>query len=196
MNAPLLTLSIQQEYHAVGARRRARQIAELLGFDQQDQIRITTAASEIVRNALMYGRGGKVEFWIHQTPPPPGVFEIRVSDKGPGIVDLNHVLSRQYHSPTGMGCGIVGARRLMDDFEIQSSPGAGTTVSLRKRLPSKVQAFTVKRVAEISGELARLEPQDVHEELQHQNQELLRTLDELNRRQEEMTRLNKELEDT
>jgi len=196
MNAPLLTLSIQQEYHLVGARRRARQIAEELGFDTQDQIRIATAASEIVRNALMYGRGGKVEFWIHQTPSEPGVFEIRVSDKGPGIADLKRVLSGQYHSPTGMGCGIIGARRLMDDFDIQSSPGAGTTVSLRKRLPSKVQAITVKRVAEISETLARLEPQDIHEELQHQNQELLRTLDELNRRQEELTHLNNELEDT
>ena len=196
MNIPLLTLSIQQEYHLVGARRRARQIAELLGFDPQDQIRIATAVSEIVRNALMYGRGGKVEFWIHHTGPAPGIFEIRISDQGPGIADLNRVLSGQYHSPTGMGCGIIGARRLMDDFEIQPSPGEGTTVSLRKRLPSKVPALTMKRVTEISGELARLEPQDVHEELQHQNQELLRTLDELNKRQEEMTRLNKELEDT
>src|SRR4029079_3157784 len=99
------------------ARRRARQLAARLDFDVQDQTRIGTAVSEIARNAYRYGGGGKVEFNLEGSTPPQ-VFLIRISDRGPGIPQLEQVLSGEYHSPTGMGLGIVGARRLMDQFHI------------------------------------------------------------------------------
>lgn len=194
MIGPILTLTIQQEHHVVAARRRARQIAELLGFDAQDQIRIATAVSEIARNALKYGGGGKAEFSALSRSALQAL-EVKISDRGPGVADLQNVLDGRYHSPTGMGIGIIGARRLMDDFEISSAAG-GTTVRMRKGLPAKGQALTPAALAKISAELARPKSEDVYEELQRQNQELLRTLDELNRRQEELKHLNCELEDT
>src|SRR6185369_10154838 len=175
MTGPILTLNIQQEHHVVAARRRARQIAELLGFDAQDQIRIATAVSEIARNALKYGGGGKVDFSAVSGSQVPA-FEVKISDRGPGVADLQNVLNGRYHSPTGMGIGIIGARRLMDDFEITSAAG-GTTVRMRKNLPLKGTAVTPAMLAKISEELARPKSEDVYEELQRQNQELLRTLD-------------------
>jgi signal transduction histidine kinase/CheY-like chemotaxis protein len=194
MTGPILTLTIQQEHHVVAARRRARQIAELLGFDAQDQIRIATAVSEIARNALKYGGGGKVDF-AAVGGAHAHALEVKISDRGPGVADLQAVLDGRYHSPTGMGIGIIGARRLMEDFEITSAAG-GTTVRMRKSIPVKGAALTPATLARISEELARPKSEDVYEELQRQNQESLRTLDELTQRQEELKHLNSELEDT
>ena len=103
---------------------RAPQLAELLGFDRQDQTRLATAVSEIARNAFRYAGGGRVEFAVEgQTPPQ--ILLVRVSDEGPGIANLPSVLAGQYRSTTGMGIGIMGARRLMDAFDIESAPGRG-----------------------------------------------------------------------
>lgn len=94
-----------------------------------------------------------------------------------------------------MGLGIQGARRLMDRFRIDSGDG-GTTVVLQKLLPPRATLFSKRNIHLVAAELGKAEPQDAYQELQMQNQELLRTLDELRRRQEELIRLNGELEDT
>ena len=91
----ILTLTIQYEPDVVAARPRARQIAALLGFDPQDQTRIATAVSEIARNAYTYAQGGKAEFQI-EAETAPQVFLIRISDEGPGIVDLTSILNGRY----------------------------------------------------------------------------------------------------
>src|SRR6476646_4699274 len=122
----LLTVRIRQEHDIVGARRRARQIAESLGFEVPEQTRIATAVSELARNAFRYAGGGSVEYAIEGTLPPQ-VLSIRISDAGPGIRHLDQILSGQYQSATGMGLGLLGARRLMDAFDIRSGP-SGTTV--------------------------------------------------------------------
>src|SRR4051794_11832117 len=116
---PLLGMEIRQEHDVVLVRQRARQIAGLLGFESQDQTRIATAVSEIARNAFQYARTGTVEFLVDEQAPP--AFLVRVADKGPGIADLRAILDGRYTSPTGMGVGLVGARRLMDRFEIESA---------------------------------------------------------------------------
>jgi signal transduction histidine kinase/CheY-like chemotaxis protein len=193
MYMTLLTLELKYEPDIVTARQRARQIAALLSFDTQDQTRLATAVSEIVRNAFEYAGGGKVEFLLEELPT---FLIVRVSDRGPGIARLTEVLQGQYVSRTGMGLGILGARRLMDRFEVHCPPGQGTIVELGKRLPPAAGELTPKRILEIAGELARQVPDDPFQEVQRQNQELLRTLDELRRRQQELDRLNSELEDT
>src|SRR5438105_3617923 len=101
----------------------------------------------------------------------------------------------RYKSATGMGLGITGARRLMDQFAIESSE-RGTSVSLKKIFPRQAAAVTPARLARIAGDLALQRPQDPLEEIQQQNQELVRTLEELRARQEDLVRLNAELEDT
>src|SRR6516165_6932303 len=109
MTWPIVTLPIDSEGDIVTVRQRARRMAELLGFERQDQTRIATAVSELARNAFSYARGGRAEF-IFAPAPVPQSFLIKISDKGPGIADVQTILDGQYHSKSGMGLGIVGAR--------------------------------------------------------------------------------------
>src|SRR5689334_11490809 len=117
MNNPVCTVPLRNERDVVQARQRAREIAASLGFDNQAQIRLATATSEMARNAFRYARNGKVSFAVHIGIPQ--VFEVLVSDAGPGIANLDEIFEGRYRSDTGMGLGIVGTRRLMDRFEIR-----------------------------------------------------------------------------
>ncbi|MFB2975449.1 ATP-binding protein [Microseira sp. BLCC-F43] len=182
---PILTVEIRFDQDIVLARQRARQIANLLGFDIQEQTRIATAVSEVARNAFQYAGKGKVEFLIEGQSPQ--VFVTRISDSGEGIANL------QTNSHNGMG--LVGARRLMDEVLVESSSGRGTGVQLIKQFPKNGTSLTKAQLNQIVAQLTRL-PKDPFAEIQQQNQELLQTLAELQKRQEELAQLNQELEDT
>src|SRR5215210_6672622 len=104
----LSTMAITLEQDVVLARRRARQIGEILGLDPQDQSRVATAVSEIARNAFEYAGGGTVEFFLDSLELPRMLL-VRISDRGPGIKDPEAVLSGRYQSDAGMGQGIIGA---------------------------------------------------------------------------------------
>jgi len=192
---PISSISLHFEYDLVAARRRARQIAALLGFDEQEQTRIATVASEIARNALRYAGGGRVEFAV-DTRGGAQALVLTVSDRGPGIGNLDDILNGRYRSQTGMGLGLIGAQRLMDDMQIHTAPGKGTTVVMRKRLPPRAPPLTDAGVMQLVDQLARQRPESPLEEIHQQNAELLQALSELNQRQEEQERLNQELEDT
>ena len=195
MTPPLLSLAITYENDVVLARQHARFIAERLGFDVQDQTRLATAVSEIARNAFTYAGRGQVEFRIEGTTAPQ-VLLVRITDRGPGIADVEAILDGRYRSSTGMGLGIAGTRRLVDQFDIDSVPGQGTTVVLKKLLPRRIGLLGPQAIARLGEELVRARPRDPVEEIRLQNRELLRALEELARRQEELTALNRELEDT
>ena len=195
MAKPLLTIAIRHEQDVVVARQRAREIARLVGFDGQDQTRIATAVSEIVRNAFRYAKGGKIEFAIEGASVPQ-LLLIRVRDQGPGIPDLAHVMSGQYQSSTGMGVGIIGAHRLMDQVEIDSKPGVGTDVLMKKILPHRAPLINQAQFARITAQMSTSVSGDALGELQEQNRELVGALNELRERQEELLNLNRELEDT
>lgn len=194
MNLSILTVEIRYEQDVVLARQRSRQIAERLSFDARDQTRIATAVSEIARNAFQYGGGGRVEFQLDLQLPQRLVIDVR--DQGQGIPQLQAILEGQYHSATGMGRGIIGTQRLMDEFEVVSVNGRGTTVTLRRLLPRRAPLQTAASVAQIAEELGQRSPQNPYEEIQQQNQELLRALEELRKREDELSQLNRELEDT
>ena len=194
MTTRLLSMRIRHEHDVVVARRRARQIAAALGFDVPEQTRIATAVSELARNAFQYAGGGLVEYAVEGASAPQ-VFVITVSDQGPGIAQLQTVLSGQYRSSTGMGLGIIGTRRLVDVFHVQSGRD-GTVVTVKKILPRRAPLLSAARLDAIANELLAEAPGNPIEEAQQQNQELLRTLDELRLRQEELERVNRELEDT
>ena len=164
---------------------------------------------EAARNAREMSRVGDGENgrWrehnkplIHPLPPscplPSVRFTISLRDKGPGIPNLSDILEGQYTSVTGMGIGILGTKRLMDQCQIESQPGQGTTVLMGKHLPKRASPLTSKRLAQITDELIRRAPQNPYEEIQQQNQELLRALEALRQREEALTQLNRELEDT
>jgi anti-sigma regulatory factor (Ser/Thr protein kinase) len=144
MNARLLLVALEREPDIVLVRKRTRRLAELLGFDRQDQTRITTAVSELARNAFEYAGGGRAEF-RSRNDAAAHVFEIIISDKGPGIADLDAVLTGSQPSEKGMGVGLRGARRLMDAFHIEAELGLGTTVRVGKFLPAR--APTVNRAS-------------------------------------------------
>jgi signal transduction histidine kinase/CheY-like chemotaxis protein len=186
---------VQREPDVVLARQRTRQLAMALGFDAQDQTRLATAVSELARNAYGYANGGKIAFEIEgQTAPQ--VFIIRISDEGPGIPHLKTILDGRYRSRTGMGLGIVGARRLVDQCDIQTGPNDGTTVVLKKMLPRRAPLVTGARLSEIADLLAAQRPESAYDEVKRQNQELLQALSEAREREEELVRVNQELEDT
>jgi signal transduction histidine kinase/CheY-like chemotaxis protein len=192
---PILSVDIGLEQDVVLARQRARQVAALLGFDQQDQVRIATAVSEIARNAFRYAREGNVSFMLEGRTAPQ-LLCIVIADRGPGIPHIDEVLSGRFRSDTGMGLGIIGSRRLMDRFEIETRPGRGTTVTLGRLLPAREPVVGPDALRRISDRLLADRPGGLIEELQAQNREVLRSLDELRKRQEELERLNHELEDT
>ncbi|HZI58878.1 MAG TPA: ATP-binding protein, partial [Verrucomicrobiae bacterium] len=127
MNNPISTIALRNERDVVQARQRAREIAAVMGFDNQEQIRLATATSEMARNAFRYARGGKVSFAVQSGKTQ--MLEIMISDSGPGITNLNEIFEGRYRSETGLGLGIMGTRRLMDKFEITSS-STGTMVKM------------------------------------------------------------------
>ena len=148
---------------------------------------------EIARNALVYGGGGKVEIGVENEHPRSLV--LRVSDNGPGIANVDDILSGRYRSQTGLGLGIVGARRLVDGFDLQSQTGKGTTVVLRKFLGPAAPATDSVLLGKIAESISR-QPLDVYDEIRQQNQELSNAVAELSQRQDDLARLNRELEET
>ena len=193
MTSSIASVAIAHERDVVIARRRTWEIARQLQLSVRECTRLGTAVSEIARNAFTYAGGGKVEFALDRAAPP--ALLVSVTDRGPGIANPEDVLSGRSRSQTGLGLGIVGARRLVDGFELTSVVGAGTRVVLKKFLGAAAPRLGPDSVAQIAERVSR-EPYDVFDEVQQQNQELTRTLAELSQRQDELTRLNRELEET
>jgi len=191
----LLTYSLNVQADVVGARQRARQVAELIGFDGREQTRIATSVSEIARNAFRYAGGGKVEFEI-EGETAPQLLVVRVSDDGPGIAQLEEVLDGTYRSTTGMGIGLIGSRRLMDRWDVHSTPGRGTTVTLGKLLPADAPLVTPLSAGKLVSRLAAMPHPTSIAEVQSQNAELLGALAELQEKQDRLLEMARELEDT
>jgi serine/threonine-protein kinase RsbT len=129
-------IPIADERDIVLARTRAREAARALGFGMVDQSRIATAVSELARNVVRYATDGRGEARIVPLSEPQGRIglEIVVSDNGPGIADVEEALREGFTSGPGMGMGLPGTRRLMDEMAIESALGRGTIVTVRKWL--------------------------------------------------------------
>ena len=151
---PIVTVPVETEGDVVTVRQRARRIAELLGFERQDQTRIATAVSELARNAYGYAGGGRAEFMIDSSASPQ-IFVVHVSDRGKGIANLQSILDGEYRSSSGMGLGLLGARRLMNHFKIESVVGKGTKVEIGHDLPRRVGPVPPTRLAEIAAVLQK-----------------------------------------
>lgn len=187
---PIVTVAIRREQDLLLVRQRARQIGKFFGFSGGDATRITTALSEIARNAFEYADGGRVDFGLGGSTAGRQELVIVVRDTGAGIASIDAVLAPDFRSRTGIGIGLRGSRVLMDRFEIVSGVGEGTTVTMTKTLPRTERLFTGADVARLSRELGEASDASPFGELQIQNQVLLTTLDELTRRQLEIERLS------
>lgn len=125
---------IAGEADIVNARQSARELAKRLGFGLVDQSRIATAVSELARNVVRYATDGRGEMELHVlggAPSRVGI-EIVMRDEGPGIADVDEALRDGFSSGGGLGMGLPGARRLMDELRLDSAEGRGTTVTIRK----------------------------------------------------------------
>lgn len=126
-------LNIQKEWDIVGARQAGRDIAKEIGFGTVDQARITTAISEMARNIYLYADKGQIYLKIANDSDKKGLTIIS-ADTGPGIRDVSQAMQDGYSTSGGLGAGLPGIKRLMDEFDVQSEEGKGTTITTFKWL--------------------------------------------------------------
>jgi serine/threonine-protein kinase RsbT len=127
------TAEVRSEADIVSTRVAAKAMAEALGFDYMDQTRIATAVSELSRNVYQHGGGGKLTMKLVSNKDRRGI-EIVVEDHGPGIENLELALKGGFSTTGGLGLGLSGAKKLMDEFDIRTKIGEGTVVTVRKWL--------------------------------------------------------------
>ncbi|MCP3029734.1 anti-sigma regulatory factor [Halobacillus sp. A1] len=126
-------VNIKKEWDIVGARQLGRDIARKIGFGTVDQARIATAISELARNIYLYAGTGKICFEAIEDMNHKGL-RIVAMDDGPGIKELSQVMEDGFSTSGGLGAGLPGVKRLMDDFDIQSEDGKGTEIKAVKWL--------------------------------------------------------------
>lgn len=124
------TVPLTSEPDIVKVRRRVREVAAQLGFSLVDQTKVVTAASELARNTLIYGLGGTME--LAQLNGPRVGLRLIFEDKGPGIADINLALRDGFTTGSGLGLGLGGTKRLVNEFEIISRIGEGTKVTVTR----------------------------------------------------------------
>ncbi|QUW23719.1 anti-sigma regulatory factor [Sporosarcina sp. Marseille-Q4063] len=127
------SVDIYTEWDIVAARQLGRNEAKSIGFGTVDQARITTAISELARNIYLYAGKGNIKIERIYENNQYGI-TIIASDEGPGIADLRKVMNDGYSTSGGLGAGMPGVRRLMDEFNVQSEQGIGTTITAVKWL--------------------------------------------------------------
>ena len=125
------TLTVSLGAEVVSVRHRVRSFAIECGFSLVEQTKIVTAASELARNMVDYGKGGVVTIEAIDEAGRKGV-RLTFADKGPGIANIQEALRDGYTSGSGMGLGLGGARRLSNEFDIQSTPGEGTRITIAR----------------------------------------------------------------
>lgn len=130
MPEPAGTLPLQTEEHIVASRQAVRQLTQHLKFSLVDQTKMITAASELSRNTVVHGGGGQMRWEIVQEGLRSGL-RLHFEDTGPGIADMNLAMSDGWTSGGGMGLGLPGSKRLVNEFDIESAPGR-TRVSITR----------------------------------------------------------------
>ncbi len=123
-------LPVKSEPDVVAVRRRVREVSTQLGFSLVDQTKIVTAASELARNTIIYGGGGTMH--VEALNGPRLGLRLTFEDQGPGIPDIDLALRDGFTSGSGLGLGLGGAKRLVNEFEISSRAGEGTKVTITR----------------------------------------------------------------
>jgi serine/threonine-protein kinase RsbT len=122
---------VRIEQDVVTARQVARKLSVEAGLRLIDQTKLVTAASELARNTVVYGRGGDMDWEIVEEERRKGL-RLTFRDQGPGIADMKLAMTDGWTSGSGLGLGLTGAKRLVDDFSVESTPGEGTRVMICK----------------------------------------------------------------
>jgi serine/threonine-protein kinase RsbT len=125
----VVPLRIEQDI--VIARQGVRKLAQEIGFGIVDQTKVVTAASELARNAIIYGKGGEMRCELLSEGARRGL-RLHFVDQGPGIADVKQAMADGWTSGTGLGLGLSGAKRLVNEFEIETAVGKGTRVTITR----------------------------------------------------------------
>ena len=145
-----VVVSIRSDKDMVEARAQSRSLAEALGFSRTDATLIATAVSEIARNILVHAAHGAISMEPIRDQMRHGLVVV-ARDSGPGIRDVSRVVESGVASRGGLGLGLAGARRLMDEFAVVSEPGEGTTVTMKKwRERDELERLREKRLRRAS----------------------------------------------
>lgn len=131
MSGDLIVLPLKTDEDVVRLRKQVRDDLVAMGFSLIEQTKMVTATSELARNALRYGGGGEAHLFRHKGSPRTGL-ELSLIDQGPGIADISLAMTDGFTTGSGLGLGLSGAKRLADEFEIDTAPGKGTTVRIAK----------------------------------------------------------------
>lgn len=123
------TLPIRTEANVVEVRTAVRRLAGELKFNLVDQTKVVTAASELARNTLLHGGGGQALLELIADEEGRRGIRLIFSDQGPGIADIDQAMSDGFTSRGGLGLGLGGSKRLSHEFDVDSTPGAGTRVT-------------------------------------------------------------------
>lgn len=126
-----LVMPVRTDEDVVRLRKQVRDDLVALGFSLIDQTKMVTAASELARNTLRYGGGGEAHLVRYRDSHRTGI-EVILIDKGPGIANVELAMTDGFTTGAGLGLGLSGARRLADEFELQTVPGEGTSVRIAK----------------------------------------------------------------
>lgn len=185
---------VRREADIIKVRDRVRRLAREMGFDSTTQIKITTAVSEVTRNIYEYAKQGAITLSLAERGPDIGI-QITARDDGPGIDDatLKAILRGSYQSASGLGVGLAGTRKLMDEFDLQTGEGEGTRVTVVKWLPRARAAEMGAGVEELREALSDELDDSALEELQRQNRDFVAILEELEEKRTELERVNTEL---
>jgi serine/threonine-protein kinase RsbT len=124
-------IRIEREADIVAVRQRVRELAQEHRFDQFAVAALTTAASELSRNVWVHAKKGVAHIVVLRTGKTVGL-ELKFADQGPGIADLNRALAGGFSTSKSLGLGLSGTKRLVDEFSIDTEPGRGTTIVIRK----------------------------------------------------------------
>lgn len=188
---------VRREGDIVKVRERVRRLAREMGFDSTTQIKVTTAVSEVTRNIYEYAKSGAISLSLAERGADFGL-QVTARDDGPGIDEatLRSIMRGAYQSSSGLGVGLSGTRKLMDEFDIQTKTGEGTRVTLVKWMPRGLADDVKSRVEELRAHLGEDVEDSVVEELQQQNRDFVKILSELEDKRAQLEELNQQLNQT
>lgn len=192
-------IQIQFESDVVRARNLGATLAHEVCFDKTSGIRIGTAVSELSRNMIEHANGGVIEFFIASRANLSSGIVIFFKDRGPGISNLDKIHNGTFVSKNGMGVGLSGSQRLMDDFDIKTQPGIGTEISIAKwlsPLSAGLDNVAIEKIKTAFSKTIERGDASMVDTINSQNKELAFLLRNLQERNEEIEIVNKELEET
>jgi hypothetical protein len=188
----VLSQKINNDNDIVLIRQRSKRIAQLLGFGKTDIARIATAVSEITRNAYLYAKDAKIDFFVNPKTYPFYLL-IVVKDSGKVDIKLDDIFQKDTKVSNNADSAIKGPYSFMDEFFLESEPGKGTEIRMIKYLPKEITGFSSDIIESIINETIEIKQYKIYDEFKSQNDDIMLALNELQDQKNKLEKLNQEL---